>query len=58
KKFSRGRGGKRLNVNSTGLGLYIAKNIVELHNGSIDVYSEGKDKGSVFTISLPLMQKI
>jgi len=53
-KFSRGRGGRTLNVNSSGLGLYIAKHIIELHNGTIDVFSEGKDKGTRFTISLPI----
>ena len=54
KKFSRGRGGRTLNVNSSGLGLYIAKNIIELHNGTIDVFSEGKDKGTTFTVWLPI----
>jgi hypothetical protein len=34
------------------LGLFIAKSIVELHNGAIEVKSK-KDVGSVFTIKLP-----
>ncbi|MCB0370932.1 MAG: response regulator, partial [Bdellovibrionales bacterium] len=38
-----------------GLGLAIVKYIIELHGGQIKVNSEGKDKGSVFTISLPPM---
>jgi PAS domain S-box-containing protein len=38
-----------------GLGLSIVKNLVELHGGHIEVFSEGKDKGSTFTISMPLM---
>ncbi|WP_442485430.1 PAS domain S-box protein [Aeoliella sp. SH292] len=38
-----------------GLGLSIVKNLVELHGGHIEVFSEGQDKGSTFTISLPLM---
>lgn len=36
----------------TGLGLYICKSIVERHGGKIDVYSEGKDKGTTFTFTL------
>jgi signal transduction histidine kinase len=38
---------------STGLGLSIAKQFVELHGGKIRATSEGKDKGSTFTIELP-----
>ena len=37
-----------------GLGLAIAKGMVELHDGSITVHSEGIGKGTQFTIRLPL----
>lgn len=39
-----------------GLGLAIAKQIIELHGGSIGVKSEGLNKGSAFTIRLPIGQ--
>lgn len=38
----------------TGLGLYIVKGIIEAHGGTISVESEGKNKGSIFIITLPL----
>jgi len=37
-----------------GLGLSIAKQLVELHGGSIAVTSEGEGKGATFTVNLPL----
>ncbi|MFX0073754.1 MAG: sensor histidine kinase, partial [Candidatus Hermodarchaeota archaeon] len=37
----------------SGLGLYISKEIVNAHHGIIRVESEGRNKGSIFIISLP-----
>ncbi|ERT04530.1 sensory box protein [Lyngbya aestuarii BL J] len=37
-----------------GLGLAISNHLVELHGGTINVESEGKGKGSIFTIMLPI----
>jgi signal transduction histidine kinase len=42
---------------SNGLGLSIAKILVELHNGKIWAESKGKDQGASFFVSLPLLQK-
>jgi PAS domain S-box-containing protein len=36
-----------------GLGLSIVHQLVDLHGCSVSVYSEGENKGAVFTISLP-----
>ncbi|MGE9745613.1 response regulator [Bdellovibrio bacteriovorus] len=38
-----------------GLGLSIAKHMTELHGGSIEVQSPGKDQGTTFRIQLPLV---
>lgn len=55
--FTEGGHGKdsiKVNVHSTGYGLYIAKNIVEAHGGTMSAHSEGAGKGSLFVIVLPM----
>lgn len=37
-----------------GLGLAIVRQLVELHGGSVSVYSEGEGRGATFTVLLPL----
>jgi signal transduction histidine kinase/DNA-binding response OmpR family regulator len=37
-----------------GLGLSIVKHLVQLHDGSVEVQSQGKDQGATFIVSLPL----
>lgn len=37
-----------------GIGLTLAKRLVELHGGTIQVHSSGKDSGSEFIVRLPL----
>ena len=48
--------GKKSKEKGTGLGLPIAKGIVELHGGSIGVKSV-PDKGTTFTFTLPVYRK-
>ncbi len=52
-KIIRKEGNSHLNNEGTGLGLYISKKIIELHDGKIWAKSEGKSRGSTFYISLP-----
>ena len=42
------------NATGLGLGLYVARRIVELHGGTITVTSPGRGNGTTFSIRLPL----
>ena len=52
-KHSRKLENVSLESEGSGLGLYISKEIVELHNGKIIVESKGRNKGTTFIVRLP-----
>ncbi len=52
-KFVRARGASRVNISGTGLGLYVAKQMIEAHKGRVWAESDGAGKGSRFIIELP-----
>lgn len=54
KKFSRGTGSFQIHTEGTGLGLYVAKEMIEAHKGRIWAESEGLDKGAKFCFELPI----
>jgi signal transduction histidine kinase/CheY-like chemotaxis protein len=41
-----------------GIGLALTKKLAELHNGKVTAESEGKSRGSTFTITLPVPENI
>lgn len=53
-KFYRSASARRTDTEGMGISLYMAKNIIEKHKGSIWVKSEGDLKGTEFTVSLPI----
>ena len=53
KKFSRGQAGKKTNTGGSGLGLYLALQIVKAHAGKLWAKSEGEGKGSIFIAEFP-----
>ena len=52
--FSRATAGTQLHTEGAGLGLYVARQFIEMHGGKIWVESPGKSKGSTFYIRLPI----
>jgi len=56
-KFFRGSNVKRLQTDGSGLGLFIAKNIIEKHGGSIHVESQ-EGSGTKVTMYLLLDSKV
>ncbi len=55
-KFSRGEKSTYQHTDGSGLGLFIAKNIIDEHRGTISIDSAGEGKGTTITVTLPLTQ--
>lgn len=53
-KFTRARGANKVNTTGTGLGLYVAKQLIEGHGGKVWAESDGPGLGSRFIVELPL----
>lgn len=51
--FSQGDGIAASRQSGLGIGLSLARSLVEMHGGSISASSPGKDQGSVFSFELP-----
>jgi signal transduction histidine kinase len=56
-KFNRASNANEVNVLGTGLGLYIAREILKAHDGWINVESSGIGKGSTFVVELPACEE-
>ncbi len=52
-KFMRVGGASHFNTEGTGLGLYVAKQIIQEHRGEVFVDSPGEGKGTTFAMSIP-----
>jgi signal transduction histidine kinase len=52
--FSRATAGTQLHAEGAGLGLYVARQFIEMHEGKIWAESPGKSRGSTFYIQLPI----
>jgi signal transduction histidine kinase len=52
--FTQVESARRLSQGGLGIGLALVRNLVALHEGSVQVRSEGLGKGSEFVVRLPL----
>jgi signal transduction histidine kinase len=55
-KFYRTDNAQRTDTEGFGVGLYLSQSIIKRHKGKLEVYSEGIDKGTTFTITLPAVK--
>lgn len=55
-KFSRDTDASKANIHGTGLGLYVARKLVESRHGRIWAESEGEGRGSQFYVELQLVE--
>jgi len=53
-KFVQAEGGHARAYGGTGLGLVICRRLMEMMNGTIELFSEGEGKGSTLTLSVPI----
>ncbi|MBU1102846.1 ATP-binding protein [Patescibacteria group bacterium] len=53
KKFVRGANAPRYHTEGSGVGLYVAKLLIEAHKGEVWAESEGEGRGSTFFVKMP-----
>lgn len=55
KKFSRSDNARRSGIDGSGIGMYLAKEIMRSHNGDIDLTSAGEGRGTTALLSIDLI---
>jgi signal transduction histidine kinase len=57
-KWSRANNANKTNIKGTGLGLFVAKEIITAHHGTVRAESEGEGKGSQFIVEMEPFGKV
>jgi len=58
RRFYRGENARHTDTEGMGIGLFMAKSMVEKQGGKISVQSEGESKGTTFSIHLPICRDV
>src|SRR5687767_5063756 len=54
--FQQGESTVTRNYRGLGLGLNIAKSLIEMHDGSVEAASDGTGRGATFVLTLPVVE--
>ena len=55
--FGKLRRTAEMNSEGIGMGLMICKNLVKMNNGTISAFSQGENKGSIFSFTMKMKRK-
>ncbi len=53
-KFFRASNARNMDTEGFGVGLYLVKSVVKRHHGTLEVFSDGIEKGTTFVLTLPI----
>lgn len=53
-RFYRGKQALKMNTDGLGLSLFLSKEIIRRHHGTLSIFSKGRDRGVIVTITLPI----
>jgi signal transduction histidine kinase len=57
-RFARADRVRKAGISGLGLGLYACRGIVASHGGTIVVESDGQDRGTAVTVTLPTLSEL
>lgn len=56
--FTQSEGSARARTGGLGIGLALARRLIQMHGGTIEAFSAGAGRGSTFVIRLPILEQV